>query len=69
MKFDKGGKMFCLSLFCGGCSRVRYESWNYKFTWAPRNVVLAGQGVQLFVQENYKYIPIVIYLEEQSFWM
>lgn len=32
--------------------------WNYKFTWNPRNVVLAGQGVVKFVQEGrFKYIP------------
>ena len=43
--------------------RVAPESdnnlWNYKFTWAPRNVVLAGQGgAAKFIQEGkYKYIP------------
>jgi saccharopine dehydrogenase (NAD+, L-glutamate forming) len=33
--------------------------WGYKFTWNPRNVVLAGQGGAVkFVQEGrYKYIP------------
>lgn len=32
--------------------------WHYKFTWNPRNVVLAGQGVVKFIQEGrYKYIP------------
>jgi hypothetical protein len=32
--------------------------WNYKFTWAPCNVVLAGQGTAKFIQEGtYKYIP------------
>jgi len=33
--------------------------WNYKFTWNPRNVVVAGQGsAAKFLQENaYKYIP------------
>ena len=33
--------------------------WNYKFTWNPRNVVVAGQGgVAEFIQEGqYKYIP------------
>ena len=33
--------------------------WNYKFTWNPRNVVLAGQGgAAKFIQEGkYKYIP------------
>ena len=32
--------------------------WSYKFTWNPRNVVLAGQGTVKFIQEGrYKYIP------------
>jgi len=32
--------------------------WEYKFTWNPRNVVLAGQGIVKFIQEgHYKYIP------------
>jgi len=33
--------------------------WNYKFTWNPRNVVLAGQGgAAKFLQEGkFKYIP------------
>ena len=32
--------------------------WGYKFTWNPRNVVLAGQGFVKFIQEGrYKYIP------------
>jgi len=32
--------------------------WKYKFTWNPRNVVLAGQGTVRFIQEGkYKYIP------------
>lgn len=32
--------------------------WEYKFTWNPRNVVLAGQGTVKFIQEGrYKYIP------------
>ncbi|HLU87372.1 MAG TPA: saccharopine dehydrogenase C-terminal domain-containing protein, partial [Taishania sp.] len=33
--------------------------WNYKFTWNPRNVVLAGSGgAACFIRNNrYKYIP------------
>ena len=31
---------------------------NYKFTWNPRNVVLAGQSTATYIQSgNYKYIP------------
>ncbi|MFA8300135.1 MAG: saccharopine dehydrogenase C-terminal domain-containing protein [Hyphomicrobiales bacterium] len=32
--------------------------WHYKFTWNPRNVVLAGQGVAMYIERGiYKYIP------------
>jgi len=32
--------------------------WNYKFTWFPRNVVLAGKGGVKFLHHGeYKYIP------------
>ncbi len=39
--------------------KVITNLWNYKFTWNPRNVVLAGQGgTAKFIQEGtYKYIP------------
>lgn len=58
---DKGGKMVLFESFCGGLVAPESDTnlWNYKFTWAPRNVVLAGQGgAAKFIQEGkYKYIP------------
>ena len=58
---EKGGKMLLFESFCGGLVAPESDDnlWNYKFTWAPRNVVLAGQGgVSKFIQEGkYKYIP------------
>ena len=58
---DKGGKMILFESFCGGLVAPESDNnlWNYKFTWAPRNVVLAGQGgAAKFIQEGkYKYIP------------
>lgn len=58
---DKGGKMLLFESFCGGLVAPESDNnlWNYKFTWAPRNVVLAGQGgAAKFLQEGtYKYIP------------
>jgi saccharopine dehydrogenase-like NADP-dependent oxidoreductase len=58
---DKGGKMLLFESFCGGLVAPESDNnlWNYKFTWAPRNVVLAGQGGSAkFLQEGtYKYIP------------
>lgn len=58
---ESGGKMLLFESFCGGLVAPESDNnlWNYKFTWAPRNVVLAGQGgVSKFIQEGkYKYIP------------
>ncbi len=58
---DKGGKMLLFESFCGGLVAPESDTnlWNYKFTWNPRNVVLAGQGgAAKFIQEGrYKYIP------------
>ena len=60
---EKGGKMLLFESFCGGLVAPESDNnlWNYKFTWAPRNVVLAGQGgTAKFIQEGtYKYIPYV----------
>lgn len=56
-----GGKMVLFESFTGGLVAPEHDSnlWNYKFTWNPRNVVVAGQGgAAKFIQEGtYKYIP------------
>ncbi len=32
--------------------------WGYKFSWNPRNVILAGQGTAKYIEKNrYRYIP------------
>jgi saccharopine dehydrogenase-like NADP-dependent oxidoreductase len=58
---DKGGKMLLFESFTGGLVAPESDTnlWNYKFTWNPRNVVVAGQGgAAQFIQEGtYKYIP------------
>ena len=58
---DNGGKMLMFESFTGGLVAPESDDnlWNYKFTWNPRNVVLAGQGgAAEFIQEGtYKYIP------------
>ena len=58
---DAGGKMLLFESFTGGLVAPQSDTnlWNYKFTWNPRNVVVAGQGgVAEFIQEGkYKYIP------------
>ncbi len=57
----KGGKIILFESFTGGLVAPESDNnlWNYKFTWNPRNVVLAGQGgAAQFLQEgSYKYIP------------
>ncbi|UZO82021.1 saccharopine dehydrogenase NADP-binding domain-containing protein [Aquimarina sp. ERC-38] len=58
---EQGGKMLLFESFTGGLIAPENDTnlWNYKFTWNPRNVVLAGQGgAAEFIQEGtYKYIP------------
>ena len=58
---DEGGRMLLFESFTGGLVAPESDNnlWNYKFTWNPRNVVVAGQGgVAEFIQEGkYKYIP------------
>ena len=57
----QGGKMLLFESFTGGLIAPESDTnlWHYKFTWNPRNVVLAGQGgAAEFIQEGtYKYIP------------
>jgi len=57
----KGGKVLLFESFTGGLVAPESDTnlWNYKFTWNPRNVVLAGQGgAAEFLQEGTrKYIP------------
>ncbi|MDF2453964.1 MAG: saccharopine dehydrogenase [Bacteroidota bacterium] len=57
---EKGGKVTGFKSFCGGL--VAPESndnpWGYKFSWNPRNVVLAGQGTAQFIENGkLKFIP------------
>lgn len=58
---DGGGKMLLFESFTGGLIAPESDDnlWHYKFTWNPRNVVVAGQGgAAEFIQEGtYKYIP------------
>ncbi|MDH5607953.1 MAG: saccharopine dehydrogenase NADP-binding domain-containing protein [Cyclobacteriaceae bacterium] len=57
----KGFELTSFETFTGGLladDAIKDNPWNYKFTWNPRNVVLAGSGSVKFIQEGkYKYIP------------
>lgn len=57
---SQGAELTSFKSYCGGL--VAPESndnpWGYKFSWNPRNVVLAGQGTAQFIENgDYKYIP------------
>jgi saccharopine dehydrogenase-like NADP-dependent oxidoreductase len=56
-----GGEIKCFESFTGGLIAPESDNnpWGYKFTWNPRNVVLAGQGgvVKFKHGDRYKYIP------------
>lgn len=58
---DKGSQIKCFESFTGGLIAPESDNnpWGYKFTWNPRNVVLAGQGgvVQFRHGGRFKYIP------------
>jgi len=40
--------------FCGGLVAPTFDDnpWNYKFTWNPRNVVVAGQATAKYLENN-----------------
>ena len=58
---DRDFKITSFKSYTGGLISTESDnnSWNYKFTWNPRNVVLAGQGTPAKYIENkkYKYLP------------
>jgi len=56
----EGGELISFKSSTGGLVAPKFDNnpWNYKFTWNPRNVVIAGQGgAQLIKRGKYKYIP------------
>lgn len=57
---NDGGKLLAFSSNTGGLIAPDYDNnpWHYKFTWNPRNVVVAGQGVAKYIEKGtLKYIP------------
>ncbi|WP_343748244.1 saccharopine dehydrogenase family protein [Fluviicola sp.] len=57
----QGGTISGFKSYCGGLMAPESDTnpWNYKFTWNPRNVVLAAQGgtARYIDRHQYKYIP------------
>ncbi|MDX2173308.1 MAG: saccharopine dehydrogenase C-terminal domain-containing protein [Bacteroidota bacterium] len=57
---QKGGEVISFKSYCGGL--VAPESndnpWGYKFSWNPRNVILAGQGTAQYLENGaLKFLP------------
>ena len=51
---NDNGKIKSFKSHCGGLIHPKYDNnpWNYKFTWNPRNVVLAAKGQAKFLRNN-----------------
>lgn len=57
---ERGGKITAFYSYTGGLVAPESDDnpWHYKFSWNPRNVVLAGQGTAQFLENGkLKYIP------------
>ncbi len=57
---ENGGDLLAFKSYCGGLMAPGSDNnpWKYKFTWNPRNVVLAGQGTAQYIDRGqYKFIP------------
>ncbi|MFI5222187.1 MAG: saccharopine dehydrogenase C-terminal domain-containing protein [Bacteroidia bacterium] len=56
----KDGEVTSFKSFCGGLVAPEYDDnpWNYKFTWNPRNVIIAGQATARYLENGeLKFIP------------
>ena len=51
---EEGARISVFKSFCGGLIAPESDNnpWNYKFTWNPRNVVLAGQSGAVYLKNN-----------------
>jgi saccharopine dehydrogenase-like NADP-dependent oxidoreductase len=57
---EKGGQIKSFRSFTGGLVAPESDDnpWGYKFTWNPKNVVLAGQGISKYLENGQlKFIP------------
>lgn len=64
---EKGAKITSFRSFMGGlvASENDDNPWHYKFTWNPRNIVLAGQGTAQYLQSGkWKFVPYSRLFEE-----
>lgn len=57
---EKGGELLAFKSSTGGLVAPEFDNnpWNYKFTWNPRNVVVAGQSVAQYIDHGQvKFVP------------
>ena len=57
---SKGEEITSFKSYCGGLLAPESEDnpWKYKFTWNPRNVVLAGQVTSRYIEKgDLKFVP------------
>lgn len=58
---EQGGELTSFKSYCGGLMAPDSEGanpWKYKFTWNPRNVVLAGQSTAKYLENGHpRFIP------------
>ncbi len=56
----EGATITSFRSYCGGLVAPESDTnpWHYKFTWNPRNVVVAGQGTAKYLHNGaYRYVP------------
>lgn len=57
---QQGGEIKSFKSYCGGLIAPEFDTnpWHYKFTWNPRNVILAGKSTARYKENNQlKFIP------------
>lgn len=57
---QKGAEIESFKSYCGGLVSPEFDTnpWHYKFTWNPRNVVVAGQATARYLQDGrLRFIP------------
>ena len=69
---EQGAVINVFKSFCGGLIAPEYDTnpWNYKFTWNPKNVVLAGNAGASYLKNNVikhlKYEDVFSHIERVS---
>lgn len=57
---DEGSTITGFYSYCGGLTTAESieDSWGYKFSWNPRNVIVAGQGTASYLENGkVKFLP------------